>query len=48
MRLEAMDLFNHLVASAPNTTPTSAQFGQVTSDAYAVGRWVQIQGRINF
>jgi len=48
MRLEAQDVFNHLVAGAPNTTPTSAQFGQVTSDAYTTGRWVQIQGKIDF
>jgi hypothetical protein len=48
MRLEALDIFNHLVAGAPNTTPTSSQFGQVVSDAYSYGRWIQIQGRIYF
>lgn len=48
MRLEALDIFNHLVAASPNTSPTSTQFGQVTGDVYTYGRWVQIQGRIYF
>lgn len=48
MRLEALDVFNHLVAAGPNVTPTSSQFGQVVSDAYPYGRWIQIQGRLYF
>ena len=48
LRLEALNVFNHLVAGAPNTSPTSSQFGQVTTDTYTTGRWVQIQGRIYF
>ncbi|MGB6858320.1 MAG: carboxypeptidase regulatory-like domain-containing protein [Terracidiphilus sp.] len=48
MRLEALDVFNRTVAGGPNTTPTSTQFGQVTSDLYSSARWVQIQGKITF
>jgi hypothetical protein len=52
LRLEAMDVFNHLLVSGPNTSPSSAQFSQVTADLYGsqpnYGRFVQIRGRVTF
>jgi hypothetical protein len=52
VRVEAMDVFNHLLVGGPNTSPTSAQFGQVTGDLYGsqpnYGRFIQLVGRLSF
>jgi hypothetical protein len=44
------NIFNHQILSAPNTSPTSSNFGQVTSDGWpnSSGRWLSIQGRFRF
>ncbi|MDE1175045.1 MAG: TonB-dependent receptor [Edaphobacter sp.] len=51
-RFEAFDVFNQQLYGAPNTTPTSPQFGQVTVDGYSNGggltRWLDISGHIRF
>lgn len=48
MRFECMNVFKRNIIGAANTTPTSPQFGQVTSDLGAFARWIQIQGRLTF
>ncbi len=52
LRLEAMDVFNHLLVAGPNVNPASANFGRVTADAYGgqpnYGRFIQISGRVTF
>ncbi|NYF77817.1 hypothetical protein HDF17_000104 [Granulicella arctica] len=48
LRFECFDVFNHTLVAAPNTTPTSAQFGQVTGNAQNFSRFIQIQGKIMF
>jgi hypothetical protein len=42
--------FNHQGLQGPNSSPTSSNFGKVTSDGYpqAGARWLSIQGRIRF
>ncbi|WP_263408562.1 hypothetical protein [Terriglobus tenax] len=51
-RLAVYDVFNQQLYGAPNTTPTSPQFGQVTTDGYSNGggltRWLDISGHIRF
>ena len=44
------NVFNHQILSSPNTSPTSSNFGQVTSDGWpnSSGRWLSIQGRFRF
>jgi len=32
----------------PSTSPTSTDFGRITSQSSATNRWIQIQGRIRF
>jgi hypothetical protein len=48
--MAAYNLFNHQVLGPINTSPTSGQFGQVTSDGWpnSSGRWLSIQGRLSF
>jgi Carboxypeptidase regulatory-like domain len=48
LRFECFDVFNHTLVSAPNTSPTSAQFGQVTGNAQSFSRFIQVQGRFEF
>jgi hypothetical protein len=47
-RFECMNVFNRNMIGGANTTPTSPQFGQVTSDQGAFARWIQVQGRLTF
>jgi Carboxypeptidase regulatory-like domain len=44
------NVFNHQGLAGPNATPTSSNFGRVTSDGFpqAGARWVSIQGRLRF
>jgi len=49
--MNVYNLFNHQTLGAPNVTPTSNQFGWVTSDNTsngALGRMTTIQGRLRF
>jgi len=39
---------NHPFISGPNTTPSSAQFGQITSGAANLNRFVQILGHLRW
>ncbi|MCX6632985.1 MAG: valine--tRNA ligase, partial [Candidatus Solibacter sp.] len=48
MRLDALNLLNHSFVGGPNTTPTSAQFGQITGGATNLNRFIQIQGHIRW
>ena len=47
-RFECFDVFNHTIVGAPNTTPTSAQFGQPTGDGQSFARFIQIEGKLSF
>jgi hypothetical protein len=47
MRFDANNLFNRQTLASPNTSVTSAQFGQITG-TLANARWVDIQGHIRF
>jgi hypothetical protein len=51
-RFEAFNVLNRQIVGNPNTSPTSSQFGQVTSDGNVNGsgnaRWIDIQGRLRF
>jgi hypothetical protein len=51
-RFEAFNVLNKQIVGNPNTSPTSTQFGQVTSDGGVNGsgnaRWIDIQGRLRF
>ena len=44
------NVFNHQGYGSTNTSPTSAQFGQVTGDGFpqAGSRWISLQGRLQF
>jgi hypothetical protein len=48
--LNAYNLFNHQVLGGVDTTPTDANFGEVTGDGWpsSSGRWLSIQGRLRF
>lgn len=46
LRAEAQDALNHAMFSAPNTTPTSTLFGQVTTTVGAQQRVVTLVGRL--
>jgi hypothetical protein len=55
LRFDVYNLQNRSQFSAPNTTPTSTDFGKVTAQPAlngagggAVNRWVTVQARINF
>jgi len=48
LRFECFDVFNHTLVAAPNTSPTSAQFGEVTGNAQNFSRFVQAQARFEF
>ena len=48
IRLDALNLTNHPQFNAPNLTPTSTQFGQVTSQTSQVNRMIEITAHIRF
>ena len=47
-RAEAQDALNHALFGAPNTTPTSTLFGQVTSNVGANQRVITLNGRLTW
>ena len=47
-RLDALNVMNHSFIGSPNTTPTSAQFGQITAGAANLNRFIQIQGHLRW
>ncbi|MDP9050361.1 MAG: hypothetical protein M3O31_06495 [Acidobacteriota bacterium] len=48
LRFDCFDVFNQTLVAAPNTSPTSAQFGQVTGNGQNFSRFMQVQGRFTF
>jgi Carboxypeptidase regulatory-like domain len=48
IRVDAYNVANHQQLSAPVTSPTSSQFGQITGDNSAVTRAVIFYGRLTF
>lgn len=48
LRAQASDALNHAAFSAPNTTPTSPTFGQVTSTVAAQQRVITVGARLKF
>jgi hypothetical protein len=48
LRMDAMNLQNRSQFAGPSTSPTSTDFGRVTSQSAAFNRFIQIQGRITF
>ena len=48
LRAQASDALNHPQFSAPNTTPTSPAFGQVTSTVAAQQRVITVGARLKF
>ena len=47
-RFDAINLGNRSQFSAPNISPTSTDFGRITSTTTAQKRFIQIQGKIRF
>jgi len=47
LRAEAQDAFNHAMFAAPNTTPTSTLFGQVSSIVGTEQRRVQVGAKLS-
>lgn len=47
-RVDALNVMNHSFFGGVNTTPSSAQFGQITSGSVALNRFVQIQGHLRW
>lgn len=48
MRMDCFNILNREIVGAANTTPSSAQFGQITGDGTGQGRWIDFQARISF
>lgn len=48
LRAEAQDALNHAMFSSPNTSPTSSQFGQVTSTVRGGQRAITVSGRLSW
>jgi len=48
LRLDALNVANHPQFAGPNTSPTSSQFGQITSQTSQINRLIEIQARIVF
>jgi hypothetical protein len=48
IRLDALNVANHPQFSGPNTSPTSGQFGQITSQTSQINRLIEIQARVVF
>jgi hypothetical protein len=47
-RLDALNVLNHSFIAGPSTTPTASNFGQITSGAANLNRFIQIQGRLRW
>lgn len=47
-RFDALNLFNHTTLAGPNTSPTSSNFGRITSVTGAPPRYLQIMGKLIF
>ena len=47
-RLDALNVANHSFFGGVNTTPSSAQFGQITSGGANTNRFIQIQGHLRW
>ncbi|MFN7920140.1 MAG: carboxypeptidase-like regulatory domain-containing protein [Bryobacteraceae bacterium] len=48
LRVDAQNLLNRTIFSNPVTTPSSTQFGQVTSTTEVPNRYIQVQMRLRF
>ncbi len=48
LRLDALNVQNRSQFNAPDTGPTSTNFGRITSQTAATNRFIQIQGRLRF
>lgn len=48
LRAEAQDAFNHAMFAAPNTSPTSTLFGQVSSIVGTEQRRIQVGGKLSW
>jgi len=48
LRGEGQDAFNHPTFAAPNTTPTSALFGQITATTFTEQRKIFVGGRLTW
>ena len=48
LRLDALNLQNRSQFNGPSASPTSTDFGRVTTQSDAMNRWIQIQARIRF
>lgn len=48
LRADAQNLMNHPIFSNPVTSPTSTQFGQITSTTEQPNRYIQVQARLIF
>ena len=48
LRAEAQDAMNHAMFAAPNTTPTSTLFGQVTNTVAGGQRAITLGGRLTW
>jgi hypothetical protein len=48
IRLDALNATNHPQFSGPNLTPTSTQFGQITSQTSQINRLIEITAHIQF
>ena len=48
VRVDALNLQNRSQMSAPDRSPTSTNFGRVTSQTSSLNRYYQIQGRLQF
>jgi hypothetical protein len=47
-RVDALNVLNHSFFGGVNTTPSSAQFGQITSGSVDLNRFIQIQGHLRW
>ena len=48
LRADAQNLMNRTIFSNPVTTPSSTQFGQITSTTEVPNRYIQVQVRLSF
>jgi hypothetical protein len=48
LRADAQNLMNRTIFSNPNTSPTSTNFGRITSTTEVPNRYIQVQARISF
>jgi hypothetical protein len=47
-RVDALNVMNHSFFGGVNTTPSSPQFGQITSGSVTLNRFIQIQGHLRW